>query len=180
MTLLILCSFCSSGGLLIFCCGTNHPKLSAVKQQPLTSFVMILCIRGLGGAGPGDSPVPCGIDRGHLVLFSWPMGWFGSSRPALLTRLVLRQGWLEEHQGSPSSMAASGPLGDSHGGSELEERPSPLTSTILGSEWLQGSQTQEKGTWTPPLDGKKVNNQQLCFKLAMSLCTVSGPRVFSG
>lgn len=190
MTPLILRSFCSSACLLVFCCVTNHPRTPWYKTTTVLSFVMILWVRNLGGARLGDCPVPCGADRGHLVVLSRLMGWSWLSRPA--SRLG-RAGWTTV-EGSLSSMVASGLSDDSHVSSLLQAQEEAAWSLTAWS-WevtqrylhytvlvrtATGHHTQGEGTRTPPLGGGSIKNRQLCFQLAARLSTVSGPNAFSG
>lgn len=58
------------------CCITNNPKHSGLKLQPFFSWLMVLWVRSLSRAWLGDTPVPCGIDGLHSMVFSWQMDGF--------------------------------------------------------------------------------------------------------
>lgn len=53
-----------------------------------------------------DYFTPCGMDRGHPVVFGWQMGWFKESKMAPLTCLAFL-GWLEGWAQQAPSTGAS-------------------------------------------------------------------------
>lgn len=150
---------------------------------------MTLWVRNLGTAGLGDISVPCGLNRGRLVVFIWVMGWSGLFRSVLLARLVPWQGQTEDHRGEPLQHGGLATCQMTHAVAQgssnrwtLHGLLQPWKSYNITYALLYWSSSHRpptyEGTQIPPLD-RSVKNGQLCFKLATYLSMLSGPSVFS-